>query len=106
MRAITLALSTYTVRVDDKPTVGGRDAAFELQGGIYGVAAFGQAPETGQRDSKTAVRIENQQEPTGHIWSPRWMQGQNPDCYVVAKWFFMGRYIMPPCLVMRLATDD
>ena len=71
MRAITLALSTYTVRVDDKPTVGGRDAAFELQGGIYGVAAFGQAPETGQRDSKTAVRIENQQEPTGHP-PPEW----------------------------------
>ena len=47
MRAITLALSTYTVRVDDKPTVGGRDAAFELQGGIYGVAAFGLAPEAG-----------------------------------------------------------
>lgn len=44
--------------------------------------------------------------PKGHIWSPRWMQGQNPDCCVVAKWFFMGRYIMPPCLVMRLATDD
>ena len=22
----------------------------------------------------------------GHIWSPRWMQGQNPDCCVVAKW--------------------
>ena len=33
-------------RMDDKPTVGGRDAAFELQGCIYCVSAFRRAAAT------------------------------------------------------------
>ena len=33
-------------RMDDKPTVGGRDAAFELQGCIYCVSAFRHAAAT------------------------------------------------------------